>query len=68
MLVQLNNNTAGIRSCQWSEPFCQRDMTTAYRCLHSSVLAEFAKAKGEFVNCFCLGLVEWCPYYEEAAQ
>ncbi len=53
-----------VWDCKWSEPFCQRDMTTAYHCRHQSALDEIANSNGEFVSCYCLGLVEGCPHFE----
>ena len=45
---------------------CQRDMTTAYQCVHQSALDE--QAKGEFADTLCLGLTETCPHFEEAIE
>ena len=54
----------GIRTCRWSEPFAQYDMTTAYHCLHPLATKEIEESNGELVSCYCLGLVDLCPYYE----
>ncbi len=52
-----------IRDCRWSEPFCQDDMSVAYRCKHQTALDEIA-SDSEFVDCWCLGFVDLCPYFE----
>ena len=62
----MKQHTAHIRACKWSESMCQRDMTTAYQCVHQSALDE--QAKGEFADTLCLGLTETCPHFEEAIE
>jgi len=55
-----------IRSCKWSEPFAQSDLSLNYRCLHQSAKKEIDTSNGELVDCWCLGFIEMCPYFEQA--
>ncbi|MFA5766433.1 MAG: hypothetical protein WC919_00730 [Candidatus Paceibacterota bacterium] len=55
-----------IRSCKWSDPFTQDDLTPNCRCRHQNAKNEIdASSNGKLVDCWCLGFIEMCPYYEQ---
>ncbi|MFA5767478.1 MAG: hypothetical protein WC919_06135 [Candidatus Paceibacterota bacterium] len=64
----MNTTQNRIRSCKWSETFTQDDLAHNYRCRHQSAKKEIDDSNGKLVDCWCLGFIEMCPYYEQVEK